>query len=108
MSQALTALRLTKSPQFIYNVDEKSCWLMLHHVNKVLAEKRKRRVYLLRIEHAESVTVVACINSLSKAILLMIIFKGIREKDTYSDNASSGSFVEVSAKDCMTSATFII
>ncbi|KAJ8945036.1 hypothetical protein NQ318_019031 [Aromia moschata] len=107
LGTVLSDLKLKNSPQYIYNLDEKGCRLTLHHAHKVLAERGERRVHLLANEHAENVTVVACINALGQAVPPMIIFKGIRKKDTYSDNLPPGSIVEMSAKGSMTRELFI-
>ncbi|KAJ8946188.1 hypothetical protein NQ318_001700 [Aromia moschata] len=107
LGTVLSDLKLKNSPQYIYNLDEKGCRLTLHHAHKVLAERVERRVHLLANEHAENVTVVACINASGQAVPPMIIFKGIRKKDTYSDNLPPGSIVEMSAKGNMTRELFI-
>lgn len=47
-----------------------------------LAKKGECRTHLLTNEHAENVTVLACINALGQTILLMVIFKGMWKRDT--------------------------
>nr|XP_022899813.1 uncharacterized protein LOC111413165 [Onthophagus taurus] len=108
LDTVLRELNLKHSPQFIYNLDEKGCRLTLHHAHKVLAEKGERRIHLLANEHAENVTLVACVNALGQAVPPMIIFKGLRKKDTYSDNLPPGSTVQMSAKGSMTRELFIV
>nr|XP_022903948.1 uncharacterized protein LOC111416214 [Onthophagus taurus] len=108
LDTVLRELNLKHSPQFIYNLNEKGCRLTLHHAHKVLAEKEEHRIHLLANEHAENVTVVACVNALGQAVPPMIIFKGLRKKDTYSDNLPPGSTVQMSAKGSMARELFIV
>ncbi|XP_022903948.2 uncharacterized protein [Onthophagus taurus] len=108
LDTVLRELKLKHSPQFIYNLDEKGCRLTLHHAHKILAEKGEGRIHLLANEYGENVTVVACVYALGQAVPPMIIFKGLRKKDTYSDNFPPGSTVQISAKGSMTRELFIV
>ena len=69
-----------KQPSKIFNVGEKRCRLTLHHQQNVLAEKGSKRVHMVASEHAENVTIVACVNAVGWSIPPMIIFKGKRGK----------------------------
>lgn len=107
LGRVMSDMRVKNAPQFIYNLDEKACRLTLHHANPVLAAKGERRVHLIANEHAENVTVVACVSALGYAVPPMIIFKGVRLKDTYSDNLPPGSIVVMAEKGSMTRAIFV-
>nr|XP_022911468.1 uncharacterized protein LOC111422502 [Onthophagus taurus] len=106
--QMMNIARAQKLNPTIVHDDEKGCRLTLHHAHKVLAEKGERRIHLLANEHAENVTVVACVNALGRAVPPMIIFKDLRKKDTYSDNLPPGSTVQISAKGNMIRELFIV
>lgn len=98
---------LKYKPGNIYNMDEKGCRLMLHHQQKVLAEKGSRRVHLIGSEHGENVTIVACANALGHVIPPMILFKGQRSKPTFSDGLPVGSVVHMTQKGSMTTEIFL-
>lgn len=97
---------LKYSPDRIYNMDEKGCQLKLHHQQSVLALKGSKRVHLVSQEHGENVTIVACVNALGNCIPPMILFKGCRQKPTYSDNMPVGTKVCMSPKGSMTTSLF--
>ncbi|KAI4462960.1 hypothetical protein MML48_4g00018285 [Holotrichia oblita] len=82
-------------------------WLTLHHNQSVLAAKGSRRVHLICNEHAENCTVVACVSALGYAIPPMIIFKGLRLKESYKNNLPHGSTVEMAIKGSMTREIFV-
>lgn len=94
------------SPDRLFNMDEKGCRLTLHHQQSVLALKGSRRVHLVSQEHAENVTIVACVNALGNTIPPMIIYKGVRQKPTFLDNLPTGSTVSMSPKGSMTTELF--
>lgn len=58
-------------------------------------------------EHAENVTVAACVNALGCPIPPMIIFKGKKLKSEFTDNLPSGSLVKMAPKGSMTTQLFI-
>lgn len=98
---------LKHKPGNIYNMDEKGCRLMLHHQQRVLAQKGARRVHLIGSEHGENVTIVACANALGNVIPPMILFKGQRLKPTFSDGLPAGSVVHMTQKGSMTTEIFL-
>ncbi|CAH2088105.1 unnamed protein product [Euphydryas editha] len=52
----------------VYNMGEKGYRLTIHHQQTVLAQKGAKRVHLRSSKHAESVTIVGCINALRTII----------------------------------------
>ncbi|KAI4466317.1 guanylyl cyclase [Holotrichia oblita] len=79
-------------------MDEKGCRLMLHHQQRVLAEKGSKRVHSIGSEHAENVTIVGCANALGQVIPPMILFKGQRLKPVYYDGLPTGAIVHMTSK----------
>lgn len=71
-----------------------------------MALKDAKRVRLVAQEHAENITVVACINILGNAIPPMILFKEIRSKPTFEDGLPAGSVVFMSYRRSMTKKLF--
>lgn len=69
----------------------------------LLAKKGSKRVHMVAPEHAENVTVAACVNALGR----MIIFKGKRAKPEFYDNLPLGSIVRMSPKGSTTSSLFV-
>ncbi|KAK9702337.1 hypothetical protein QE152_g30011 [Popillia japonica] len=59
-------------------------------------------------EHAESVTVVGCINAVGNSIPPMVIFKGKRLKEEFKGNLPPGSLVTMSPKGYMTTELFVV
>lgn len=98
---------LKHRPEKLYNMDEKGCRLTLHHQQRVLAQKGSRRVHIVAPEHAENVTIVACANALGQVVPPMILFKGQRQKPTYTDGLPTGSVVCMTPKGSMTTGTFL-
>lgn len=107
LSTIMDEFDLKNSPHKIFNLDEKGCRLTLHHSQSVLAAKGSKRVHLISNEHAENVTVVACISASGQTIPPMIIFKGVRKQDTFSDNLPPGSVTEMAPKGSMTKELFL-
>ena len=107
LESILDELGIKQSPERIFNIDEKGCRLTLHHNQAVLAEKGSRRVHLISNEHAENCTVVACVSALGYAVPPMIIFKGLRLKESYKNNLPHGSIVEMANKGSMTREIFV-
>lgn len=107
LSSIMDQFDLKNSPHKIFNLDEKGCRLTLHHSQSILAAKGSKRVHLISNEHAENVTVVACISASGQTIPPMIIFKGIRKQDTFSDNLPPGSITEMATKGSMTKEIFL-
>ncbi|KAI4466405.1 hypothetical protein MML48_3g00013778 [Holotrichia oblita] len=107
LESVLDKLDIKQSPERIFNIDEKGCRLTLHHNQSVLAAKGSRRVHLICNEHAENCTVVACVSALGYAIPPMIIFKGLRLKESYKNNLPHGSTVEMAIKGSMTREIFV-
>ena len=95
-----------EQPSKIFNMDEKGCRLTMPHQQNVLAKKGSKRVHMVASEHAENVTIVACVNAVGWAIPPMIIFKGKRGKPEYSDNLPTDTLVSMSEKGCMTKELF--
>ncbi|KAL0812024.1 hypothetical protein ABMA28_009418 [Loxostege sticticalis] len=91
--QLYDELDITQHPERLYNVDEKGC--------------RARRVHLIAQEHAENVTVIACVNAIGTAIPPMVIFKGKRMRPEFYDNLPAGSLVKMAPKGSMTTELFI-
>lgn len=106
LKSVLEKYDLKHAPDKIFNLDEKGCRLTLHHQQSVLALKGSKRVHLVSQEHGENVTIVACVNALGNAIPPMILFKGVRQKPTFSDNLPNGSAVLMSQKGSMTTELF--
>lgn len=100
-------LDIPNHPERVYNVDEKGCRLTIHHQQTVLAEKGNRRVHMIAQEHAENVTITACVNASGNAIPPMIIFKGKRLKEEFKDNLPPGALVKMAPKGSMTTSLFI-
>lgn len=100
-------LDIPRHPERLYNVDEKGCRLTLHHQQTVLAEKGARRVHLVAQEHAENVTIVACVNAIGTAIPPVVLFKGKRMRPEFNDNLPSGSVVKMAPKGSMTTELFV-
>lgn len=100
-------LDINEHPERLYNIDEKGCRLTIHHQQKVLAEKGNRRVHLISQEHAENVSIAMCVNAAGNAIPPMILFKGKRLKEEFTDNLPPGSLVKMAPKGSMTTALFI-
>lgn len=88
-------LSIDQHPERVYNVDEKGCRLTVHKQQQVLAEKGSRRVHLIAQEHTESVTITACLNATGNAIPPMIIFKGKRLREEFTENLPPGSLVKM-------------
>ncbi|KAI4466322.1 dde superfamily endonuclease [Holotrichia oblita] len=88
-------------------MDEKGCRLMLHHQQRVLAEKGSKRVHSIGSEHAENVTIVGCANALGQVIPPMILFKGQRLKPVYYDGLPTGAIVHMTSKGSMTTEVFL-
>ncbi|KAI4471518.1 zinc finger fyve/phd-type [Holotrichia oblita] len=88
-------------------MDEKGCRLMLHHQQRVLAEKVFKRVQLIGSEYAENVTIVGCANALCQVIPPMILFKGQRLKPVYSDGLPTGAIAHMTPKGSMTTEVFL-
>lgn len=106
LNSVLEEFNLKHAPDRIFNMDEKGCRLTLHHQQTVLALKGSKRVHLVSQEHGENVTIVACVNALGNCIPPMLLFKGIRQKPTFSDNLPNGSAVCMSPKGSMTTELF--
>ncbi|KAL0861642.1 hypothetical protein ABMA27_009136 [Loxostege sticticalis] len=70
-------------------------------------EKGARRVHLIAQEHAENVTVVACVNAIGTAVPPMVIFKGKRMRPEFYDNLPAGCLVKMAPKGSMTTELFI-
>lgn len=100
-------LELRDHPHRLYNMDEKGCRLTIHKQPTVLAQKGTKRVHMVAAEHAENVTVAACVNASGNAIPPMILFKGKRLKPEFQDNLPSGSLVKMAPKGSMTSSLFV-
>lgn len=62
----------------MYKMDEKGCRLRIDHYQTALTNKVAQRMQLQSLEHAESVTIIGCVNAFDSTILPMIIFKGKR------------------------------
>lgn len=108
LEQILTELNLKDKPQCIYNIDEKGCRLTIHHQQVVFARRGAKRVHMVAPEHAESVTVVGCINAVGNSIPPMVIFKGKRLKEEFKGNLPPGSLVTMSPKGYMTTELFVV
>lgn len=100
-------LGIRDHPQRLYNMDEKGCRLTIHNQPMVLAQKGVKRVHMMAPEHAENVTVAACVNALGSPIPPMVIFKGKRLKPEFQDNLPAGSLVKMAPKGSMTSSLFV-
>lgn len=100
-------INIPNHPERVYNMDEKGCRLTIHHQQKVLAEKGNRRVHMVAQEHAENVTIAACVNAAGNVIPPMVIFKGKRLKQEFTDNLPPGTLVKMAAKGSMTTSLFI-
>ncbi|CAH2095355.1 unnamed protein product [Euphydryas editha] len=100
-------LDIGQHPQRLYNMDEKGCRLTIHNQPVVLAQKGMKRVHMVAPEHAENVTVAACVNALGSPIPPMILFKGKRLKPEFNDNLPAGSLVKMAKKGSMTSSLFV-
>ncbi|XP_034825562.2 uncharacterized protein [Maniola hyperantus] len=100
-------LDIPNHPERLYNIDEKGCRLTIHHQQKVLAEKGNRRVHMVAHEHAENVTIAVCVSAAGNSIPPMILFKGIRLKQEFTDNLPPGTLVKMAPKGSMTSSLFI-
>ncbi|KAJ8941411.1 hypothetical protein NQ318_010158 [Aromia moschata] len=103
----MNELKVKQALHKIFNLEEKGCHLTLHHSQSVLASKGAKRAHLISKEHAENVTVVACVSVSGQAIPPIIIFKGLRNLDTFNDNLPPGSVVEMSVKGSMTKELFL-
>ena len=80
-----------QSPEKIYNVDE-SGMPMINRPGTVLAQKGKRSVVTVtNAKRGENVTAVACCNAAGQFIPPMIIMKGKRKKDEFTDGLPPGS-----------------
>lgn len=106
LEEVLRSLHIMEHPERIYNIDEKGCRLCLHHQQKVLAAKGSRRVHLVTNEHAQNVSIVACGNAIGTAIPPVILFKGKRMKQEWSDSMPAGTSVLMTEKGSMTQAAF--
>lgn len=100
-------LNIDQHPERLYNVDEKGCRLTIHGQQKVLAGKGSRRVHLIAQEHAENVSIAACVNATGNAIPPMVIFKGKRLRDEFLENLPAGSLVKMAPKGSMTTELFV-
>jgi hypothetical protein len=97
---------MTKS-EMIYNIDEKGCRLTVHHRQTVLARRGAKRVHLVSPEHAENVTIVACVNAFGTPIPPLVIFTGQRLKPEWKKYMPPGTEVVMSGKGSMTTAFLI-
>lgn len=88
-------------------MDEKGCRLTIHKQPMVLAQKGAKRVHMVAPEHAENVTVAACVNALGNPTPPMILFKGKKLKTEFTDNLPAGSLVKMAPKGSMTTSLFI-
>ncbi|KAL0871502.1 hypothetical protein ABMA27_005220 [Loxostege sticticalis] len=100
-------LDIGNQPQRLYNMDEKGCRLTIHNQPVVLAQKGAKRVHMIAPEHAENVTIAACVNALGSPIPPMIIFKGKRLKPEFKDNLPAGALVKMANKGSMTTSLFV-
>lgn len=101
------SLMIENRPECLYNMDEKGCRISLHHQQTVLAEKGAKRVHQMSNEHAESVTVVGCVNAVGNAIPPIILFKGKRLKPEFTDNLRAAALVKMTEKGYMNHETFV-
>ncbi|KAJ8941509.1 hypothetical protein NQ314_010378 [Rhamnusium bicolor] len=107
LESILDEMDLKNKPERIFNMDEKGCWLTLHHQQIVLAKKGVKRLHLVASEHAQNVTVVGCVSAIGSAIPPMVIFKGKRLKPEFLDNLPAGTTVKMAPKGSMTTELFI-
>lgn len=91
-------LDIPSHPERLYNIDEKGCRLTIHNQQKVLAEKGNRRVHMVAQEHAENVTIAACVSAAGNVIPPMIVFKGKRLKQEFTDSLPPGTLVKMAPK----------
>lgn len=56
-------------------MDERECRLMLHDQQSVLAARGAKRMHLVSHKRNESVTIVACANTLGQIIPPAVLFK---------------------------------
>jgi hypothetical protein len=64
-------------------------------------------VHITGPEHGESVTVVACANTVGAAIPPLILFKGKRMKREFADDLPLGSVCQMTEKGFMTTKSFV-
>ena len=95
LEATLEELNLSTRPDRIYNMDEKGCRLTLHHEQKVVTEKGRKRVHVIAPEHAENVTIVVCVNAVGNCVPPMIIFNGVNRKPSYDDDSPPLTTVEL-------------
>lgn len=107
LNEIYETMGLKNKPERIYNMDEKGCRLTIHHQQTVLARKGTKRLHLIAPEHAENVTVVACVSATGNVMPPMILFKGKRMKPEFEDNLPAGALVKMSPKGSMTTELFI-
>ena len=107
LDTTLEQLNLLTRPDRIYDMDEKGCRLTLHHQQKVVSAKGRKRVHVVAPEHAENVTIVACANAVGNCVPPMIIFKGVNRKPSFGDDLPPLATVEMAPKGSMTNAVFI-
>ncbi|KAM3959863.1 uncharacterized protein ACR2FA_006149 [Aphomia sociella] len=100
-------LDIINHPERLFNMDKKGCRLTIHNQPTVLAQKGAKRVRMVSSEHAENVTVAACVNAVGTSISPMVIFKGKRLKTEFTDNLPAGSLVKMAEKGSMTTSLFI-
>lgn len=100
-------LDIVQNPQRLYNMDEKGCRLTIHKQPTVLAQKGIKRVHLVAPEHAENVTVAACVNALGNPVPPMVLFKGKKLKSEFTDNLPTGTLVKMAPKGSMNTALFV-
>ena len=86
LETTLEELNLLTRPDRIYDMDEKGCRLTLHHQQKVVSAKGRKRVHVVAPEHAENVTIVASANAIGNCVPPMIIFKGVNRKPSFGDD----------------------
>lgn len=92
----MSDFELFDKPQYLYNVDESGIPLNNRPL-KIVSEKGKREVVCLtNVERGENVTVVACFSASGSYIPPMIIFKGARKKQEFTDGLPACSVVEMS------------
>lgn len=93
----LTAeLELGEKPERIFNVDE-SGFPLNNKPSKIVCEKGQREVIkLTSVERGENVSVVACFSASGVYIPPFVIFKGVRYRESYCANLTSGSVAAMS------------
>ncbi|XP_030760298.1 uncharacterized protein LOC115885495 [Sitophilus oryzae] len=106
LREILTNLNVMGKPQHIYNMDLKGCRLALHHQQSVLAKKGAKRVHFVAHEHGQNVTIVSCGNALGSAVPPVVLFKGKRMKQEWTNSLPPGSLALMTPKGSMTTETF--